>query len=126
MAEPKFYRCEHCGNVLLVVNDGGVVPSCCGEPMVELKAGSTDAATEKHVPALEFDGKHVIAKVGEVAHPMLEEHFIQWIAYVSDKKTVFKYLKPGEEPVAKFCRCDDEHGAIYEYCNLHGLWKAEF
>ena len=80
MAEAKFYRCNHCGNIVAVVRDGGVTPSCCGEPMELLVAGSTDAATEKHVPVVAQDGNHIVVSVGEVAHPMLEEHYIEWIA----------------------------------------------
>lgn len=119
MTEPKFYK-DAKGAVLLSLTDLEV------EGLEELVAGSTDAATEKHVPVLEKDGKHLLAKVGEVAHPMLEEHFIQWICFVSNKKTVIKHLHPGEAPETKFCLGEDEHGSVYEYCNLHGLWKAEF
>lgn len=120
MAEPKFYLDKATGAVVISVNDAAPAG------LELLEAGSTDAATEKHVPALSVEGKHLVAQVGEVAHPMLEEHYIQWIAFVSNKKTVIKHLNPGEEPKAQFCKAEDEHGAVYEYCNLHGLWKAEF
>lgn len=125
MAEAKFYRCNHCGNVVAVVKDGGVTPSCCGEPMELLVAGSTDAATEKHVPVVAKDGSHIVVSVGEVAHPMLPEHYIEWIALVTDVKLCLKHLAPGDEPVAKFGACCSAGGTVYAYCNLHGLWKAE-
>ena len=46
----KFFRCNHCGNIITMVIDKGVPVMCCGEAMEELKANTTDAATEKHVP----------------------------------------------------------------------------
>lgn len=126
MADVKFYRCKHCGNLVTVLHDGGPVPICCGEPMELLVAGSTDAATEKHVPALTVEGDKLLVKVGEVAHPMTEEHYIEWIAVAAEGKTIIKYLKPGEEPTKTFCKKFADHGTVYAYCNLHGLWKAEF
>lgn len=125
MAEVKFYRCNHCGNIVSVVEDAGVTPSCCGEPMQLLVAGSTDAATEKHVPVVTREGDKLTAHVGSVDHPMLEEHYIQWIAVACDRCLQIKYLKPGEAPEAHFHVCEKHPVTVYEYCNLHGLWKAE-
>lgn len=125
MTEVKFYRCNHCGNIVAVVEDGGVTPSCCGEPMQLLVAGSTDAATEKHVPVVTREGGKLVAHVGSVDHPMLEEHYIQWIAVACDRGLHIKHLKPGEAPEATFHVCGCESVTVYEYCNLHGLWKAE-
>ena len=125
MAEVKFYRCNHCGNVVAVVRDGGVTPSCCGEPMELLVAGSTDAATEKHVPVATRDGNHIVVRVGAVDHPMAPEHYIEWIALATDGKLCLKHLKPGDEPATKFGACCAEGGTVYAYCNLHGLWKAD-
>ncbi len=125
MAEVKFYRCKHCGNLVAVVEEGKCVPQCCGEPMELLVAGSTDAATEKHVPVLESDGKTLVAKVGSVEHPMTEPHYIQWIAMATDKKLVIKHLTPADKPEAKFHIAGETGVTVYEYCNLHGLWKAE-
>lgn len=122
MAEVKFYRCNHCGNIVVVVLDGKVTPSCCGEPMELLVPGTTDGAAEKHVPAVTVEGDEMIVRVGEVEHPMLDAHYIQFIAFANEKKTVVKYFHPGEEPKALF---HETHGTVYEYCNLHGLWKAE-
>ena len=125
MAEVKFYRCKHCGNVLAAVNDGGVVPICCGEPMEPLQAGSVDAAQEKHVPAVTREGDVLTARVGEVEHPMLPEHHIQWIAVACDRRLQVAHLAPGEKPEAAFHVPADAHVTVYEYCNLHGLWKAD-
>lgn len=123
--EQKFYRCEICGNIISHLEDSGIRVVCCGQEMKELVAGSVDAATEKHVPVVAKDGKKVSVTVGSVAHPMLEEHYIQWICLVSNQGCEVKYLKPGEEPKAEFVLSEsDELVAVYEYCNLHGLWKA--
>lgn len=126
MAEVKFYRCRHCGNLVAVINDGGPVPICCGEPMELLDANSTDAATEKHVPVVTKGDHHLVVRVGEVAHPMTKEHSIQWIALAIDGRTCIKKLNPGDAPEAKFGACDVTEATIYAYCNLHGLWKAEY
>ena len=122
----KFYRCEHCKNVIMKLNDSGVPVVCCGEPMKELVPGATDGAYEKHVPAVSLEGKTVTVKVGEVEHPMLEEHFIQFIVLETSKGFQVKYLKAGEKPEAVFILPEDEKAvAAYEYCNLHGLWVKE-
>ena len=125
MAEVKFYRCNHCGNIVVMVKDAGVNPVCCGEKMELLVAGSTDAATEKHVPVVTpvHNGHAIEVTVGSVAHPMLEEHSIEWIALVAEDRTEIHYLKPGEEPKTGFAGV--EHGTVYDYCKLHGLWKAD-
>lgn len=125
MAEAKFYRCNHCGELVVVVNEGTCAPACCGEPMELLVAGSTDAATEKHVPVVTREGNVVTAHVGEVDHPMLDEHYIQWVAAVTERDVQIHHLKPGETPEAVFTVAADEAVTVYEYCNLHGLWKAE-
>lgn len=125
MAEAKFYRCNHCGNIVVVINDGGVAPSCCGEPMELLVAGSTDAATEKHVPVITREDNHLVVSVGEVDHPMAPEHYIEWIALVTEGKICLKRLNPGDAPKTRFGACCSEGGTIYAYCNLHGLWKAD-
>ena len=98
---------------------------CCGQKMTELVPGTVDAAQEKHVPVVEVKGNVVHVKVGAVAHPMLEEHSIQWIALETSQGSQIKYLKPGEQPEAVFALAEGEQVvAAYEYCNLHGLWKA--
>lgn len=118
----EFYRCALCGNMVALIKDGGGTLVCCGQDMKKLKANTTDAAQEKHVPEIsKADGKIEVA-VGSTLHPMLAEHYIEWIALVTEDKVEIKFLKPGEEPKAAFNAV--ESGEIYEYCNLHGLWKA--
>lgn len=122
----KFYVCEHCGNIVAFVKESGVPVMCCGAKMKELVPGTSDGATEKHVPVIEVSGNTVTVSVGSVAHPMAEEHYIQWIALETKEGNQRKLLKPGEEPKAVFAITEtDEVVAAYEYCNLHGLWKAE-
>ena len=121
----KFYRCQHCGNIVEMVNDAGVPVVCCGEKMTELVPNTVDAAQEKHVPVYEVKGNSVEVTVGSTEHPMLDEHYIQWIAIETDKGVQRKALKPGAAPKASFALSEGETlQAVYEYCNLHGLWKA--
>lgn len=121
----KFFKCKRCGKIVEVINDGAPETVCCGEPMVELKANTTDAATEKHVPVIEIVGDKVSVSVGSVVHPMEAAHYIQWIAIETNRGVYRKNLNPGEEPKATFILSDEKLIAAYEYCNLHGLWKAE-
>lgn len=126
MSKRKFYRCEVCGNLFGVINDGGITPVCCNQDMVLLEANTTDAANEKHVPFLTRNGKELNVKVGSVAHPMLAEHYIQWIAVAQGDHTQRIALHPDEAPEANFILPDaDAPVVVYEYCNLHGLWMAE-
>lgn len=120
----KFYICEHCKNIVTYVENKGVPVMCCGQKMTELVANTTDAAQEKHVPVVEQDGDKVIVTVGSAEHPMTEEHHIAWIALETKKGSQIKYLDPAGAPKAEFSLADDELVAVYEYCNLHGLWKA--
>ena len=124
MKEQRFLICKHCGNIVAVVEDAGVDVICCGEKMQELVPNTVDAATEKHVPVVTIDGCKVTVQVGEVPHPMLEEHYIQWIFVKTEKGGQRKLLTPGSEPKAEFCLVDDKILEVYEYCNLHGLWKT--
>lgn len=122
----KFYVCRHCGNIVLKVKDAGVPLVCCGENMTELIPGTVDAALEKHVPKVTVSGSTITALIGEVTHPMQEEHFIEWVYMETEKGAQIKYLKPREEPKAVFEVADgDKALAVYEHCNLHGLWKTE-
>ncbi len=114
------------GNIIAFVEDKGVPVMCCGQKMDEIVPGTTDAAQEKHVPVISVDGNTVTVEVGSVEHPMLEEHYIQWISIETREGNQRKILKPGEAPKAVFALTEgDELVAAYEYCNLHGLWKAE-
>ena len=122
----KFYICNHCGNVIAYVKDSGVPIICCGEKMQELIPNTTDGAVEKHVPVIGTDGQTVTVTVGSAEHPMIPEHYIQWIALASRQGNQRKELAPGQKPQASFMLCEgDEVEAVYAYCNLHGLWKAE-
>ena len=121
----EFYRCDHCGNIIAFVENKGVPVICCGQKMTKLIPGTSDGAAEKHVPVIAVDGSHVTVSVGSVAHPMVEEHWIQWIALETTGGNQRKELHPGDEPKAVFLVPEeDEIVAAYEYCNLHGLWKA--
>lgn len=124
----KFYYCRHCKNLVGMVQDSGVNPVCCGEDMKELKAGEVDASQEKHVPVVVSEkleaGLRLMVSVGSVEHPMASEHYIQWIFVETDKGGHRRALNPGDVPKASFIIPDDEKViAVYEYCNLHGLWK---
>lgn len=125
MAQATFYRCAKCGNIVAVVEKGTCVPQCCGEPMQELVAGAVDAAVEKHVPAVTRANGKICVQVGSVEHPMTEAHYIAWIALASAKRLEIRYLDPTDKPVAEFACDGAEDVTIYDYCNLHGLWKAE-
>ena len=121
----KFYRCDHCGNIVTFVHAAGVPVMCCGQKMTELLPGTTDAAVEKHVPVVEVKDGKVYVQVGSVEHPMLPEHYIQWIALETNLGSQIRYLQPGQAPKAEFALAEGEElVAVYEYCNLHGLWKA--
>lgn len=122
----KYYVCEHCGNIVEAVKESGVPIVCCGQKMTELIPGTTDAAVEKHVPAVEVEGNVVKVKVGEVEHPMVDVHYIQWIVLETNQGNLIKNLQPNQPPVATFVLADGEQAiAAYEYCNLHGLWKKD-
>jgi len=120
----KFFLCTHCGNLVELVREGGGRLVCCGDPMLELTANSTDASQEKHVPVVSVDGTTVHVAVGSAAHPMTEEHFIQWIYLLTEHGCQRKRLAPGDKPEADFILTDDRPVAALAYCNLHGLWKA--
>lgn len=126
MAERReVYKCEACGNIVEVLHGGPGVLVCCGADMKALFENTSDGAREKHVPVIEKTEKGVKVKVGSVPHPMLPEHFIEWIELVADGKVFREYLKPGQAPEATFCLCfAPKTLEAREYCNLHGLWKA--
>ena len=107
----KFYVCKHCGNIIAYAKNKGVPVMCCGEKMSELVPGSVDAATEKHVPVISVEGNKVTVTVGEVEHPMAEEHFIEWIALETQEGNQRKELKPGSKPQAVFMLAVDRQGS---------------
>ena len=121
----KVFICEKCGNMIETLKESEVSVICCGETMKEIIAGTVEAAQEKHIPVYKLEGNKIIVTVGEVNHPMQEEHYIEWISIQTKKGTQRKYLNPTDKPEACFEICeDDEVEAVYAYCNLHGLWKS--
>lgn len=123
----KLLKCPHCGKVVeQLPGTHGCPTKCCGEPMPELKANTTDAAHEKHVPVVIVTGNKVHVQVGSVEHPMSEEHHIAFIYLETDKGVKRVDLSHTGKPVADFALLDDEKPLrVYEYCNLHGLWVKE-
>ena len=122
----SFYFCEHCGNVVVYMFNSDVPVVCCGEEMKALVADTVDASKEKHVPVVEVNGNVVKVKVGAVPHPMEEKHYIPFIVLETSAGYQVRHLKPGAAPEATFALAEGEKAvAAYEYCNLHGLWKAQ-
>ena len=121
----KFYKCDVCGKIVAMVKATDVDTVCCGQPMRELVPGTTDGAMEKHVPVYTVSGSTVTVKVGSVEHPMTDAHRIEWIAIETESGNQRKELKAGDKPEATFALVpQDKVKSVYEYCNLHGLWKA--
>ena len=118
------YKCELCGNIVEVLYDGGADLVCCDQTMKLMVENTVDAAIEKHIPVLEKTADGYKVSVGSVAHPMSEEHYIQWIALCADGITHRKFLKPGDAPEAEYCIAADKVTA-HAYCNLHGLWMGK-
>ena len=128
----KFYKCRHCGNVIIKVVDSKVPVVCCGEQMQELIPNTVDASNEKHVPVIlkatcekgKCDNDCMLkVQVGSVPHPMTPEHFIAFIYVETENGGILVNLK--DKPEAEICVCCSKPVAVYEYCNLHGLWKTE-
>lgn len=121
----KFYRCSHCGNIVMAIEESGVPVICCGEAMKEIVGGTTDASAEKHVPVYSTDGNTVHVKIGSIEHPSTAGHYIQWIGISTDNGVQIKYLKAGDKPEACFKICSGEKVVqAFCYCNLHGKWTA--
>lgn len=120
----EVYKCKHCGNIIEVLFGGGANIVCCGENMQLQSENTVDAAKEKHVPVIVKGDGTITVKVGEVAHPMEEKHYIQWIELIADGKIYRQYLEPGQAPEATFC-VTAQNVTAREYCNLHGQWKAD-
>ena len=120
----KFFKCKKCGKVIAILKESACGTFCCGEEMVELHAGTTDGAVEKHVPVLaEKDGWYMVY-VGTAAHPMTEEHYIEWVLAEYENRFEVLRLKPGDEPKVMLSS-EEKPVAVYAYCNLHGLWRNE-
>lgn len=121
----KFYICEHCGNLVGMIHDSGVSMMCCGQKMTKLEPGVVEASQEKHVPAVSVDGNTVTVTVGSVEHPMVPEHYIQWVYLLTDKGGQRRALQPGDSTEVTFTLNGEKPMAVYAYCNLHGLWMAQ-
>jgi superoxide reductase len=119
----QIYKCDVCTNIVEVLHEGAGELVCCGEPMKLQEPKHEDQGQEKHVPIMEKQGDKIIVKVGDVPHPMEEEHFIEWIEIIDEfDRATRKFLKPGQEPKAEF-QLTNEIKKIREYCNVHGLWE---
>lgn len=119
----EIYKCAICGNIVEVVHGGAGTLVCCGQNMTLMKENTVDAAKEKHVPVIEKSADGILVKVGSVAHPMEEKHYIEWIEVIADGKSYRQFLEPGAKPQA-FFKIDAKDITAREYCNLHGLWKS--
>ena len=130
MNQLTFYRCPHCGNVIVKTVDSGVPVVCCGEPMQLIEPHTNDAFQEKHLPVVSRNCKissqncTISVQVGSIEHPMTPEHFIQFICLETERGFRIAYLQPNDRPIVEFCNCNAKPIAVYEYCNLHGLWKT--
>ena len=123
----RFFKCDSCGNMLVMVRDGGGPIECCGKGIKEIKANTEEASTEKHLPVIEVSGDKVITvSVGSVPHPMEKEHHIEFVYLETKRGGQLKYFNIGETPTMIFTLSKDEIVAAYEYCNLHGLWKTDY
>ena len=123
-AERTYRKCDLCGNLIGMINDSGVVPVCCGQPMRLLKPNTVDASQEKHVPVIKREAGSVTVTIGAVVHPTTPEHYIEWIALAQGNRTHRVALHPGDAPEAVF-DCEPGPVTTYAYCNLHGLWVSE-
>lgn len=119
----QVYKCEICGNMVEMVHGGKGELVCCGQPMELYEANSKDAAREKHVPVVEKTGEGYRVKVGSAAHPMEEDHYIEWIELTAGDFSSRQFLEPGDKPEAFFCEGPDGVTAR-AYCNIHGLWTS--
>ena len=126
MSESKFYICERCGNIIGKIKDSGVPLVCCGQKMTQLIPGTVEASVEKHIPVARVEGDLVTVQIGAVEHPMIPEHYIPWVYLQTATGGQRKNLAPGSAPAVTFALSQDEKPvAVYAYCNLHGLWKAD-
>ena len=124
--ELKFYYCEDCDNVVIMLKDSGVPMMCCGQPMIELIPGKMNASLEKHMPVYQVEGNQVVVTIGTTEHTMEENHFVEWVALQTKQTAQRKTLHPGQQPKVSFAICEgDEAEAVYVYCSQHGFWKAE-
>lgn len=121
----KFYVCEHCGNLIGMIHDAGVPIMCCGQKMTKLEPSVVEASHEKHIPVVSIEDNIVTVAIGSVEHPMTEEHHIAWVYLQTSNGGQRKCLEDGKAPTVSFVLSNEKAVAVYAYCNLHGLWKAD-
>jgi len=120
----KFFLCEHCGNMVGLINDQGAPLVCCGDDMSELVPNTVEASVEKHLPSVTVSGNNISVQIGSVPHPMESDHYIEFVYVESECGGQRKCLKGRNVPAVSFCFSDDKPKAVYAYCNKHGLWKT--
>ncbi|MDR2967731.1 MAG: desulfoferrodoxin [Methanobacteriaceae archaeon] len=120
------YRCNVCGNMVEIIKEGlGESISCCNQEMELLEERQLDVGPEKHIPIIEKDGEKIIVKMGEVPHPMEEEHYICFVELFVGDKIYRETLEVGDDPKAVFEVCADiDDVKAREYCSIHGLWHS--
>lgn len=121
----RFFICRICGNQIGMIKDSGVPVICCGQKMDMLNPNTVEASGEKHLPVVTIEGGTIKVNIGSVDHPMIPEHYIEWVYLQTENGGQRKALKPGDKPSVSFCVGDDKAVAVFAYCNLHGLWKTE-
>ncbi|HDI53021.1 MAG TPA: desulfoferrodoxin [Candidatus Bathyarchaeota archaeon] len=120
----QIYKCDICGNIVLMMHSGVGQLVCCGQPMRLMEEKGEASGYEKHLPVVERVGGEVRVKIGSIPHPMEEDHYIEWIEVETEKGVMVRFLKPGDKPEAVF-KTDEEILKARDYCNLHGLWMSK-
>lgn len=118
----QVYKCNVCGNIVELLHVGGGQLVCCGQPMELLKEKEKEEGQEKHRPVINIKNEEIEVKVGEILHPMEENHFIEWVEVFVKDRAYRRFLKPGEEPIVSFS-IKDKPERVRIYCNIHGLWR---
>ena len=115
MAKGKFYVCPVCGNVIQTT--GEAVISCCGITLPPLEAESPDQDHEFKIETVEDE--YFVT----INHPMTKDHYISFIAAISDQGVQLVKLYPEGEAQARFKI--NRVRKLYAYCNRHGLFEVD-
>jgi len=122
----NFFKCSQCGNIVGLIKNGGAPLVCCAADMVKLTVNTVEASHEKHIPEVTVNGNALAVKIGSIPHPMENAHHINFVYVETKQGGQRKVLAVGAAPEARFVLTEDDRAiAVYEYCNLHGLWKKE-